>query len=657
LAAFAAHAQTFFQFQGQPGDVISNGQSGRIDSTAANPIRMVVSPGLITFNYSAPSGPTFDVSFGAINADGLLAGYTYHFDEYEAGTAPLRLDISGKSCSSYVGGSFTVRDIAHDASGAVTTLAVDFVARCGGVTPGVFGGMRYNSSIPYSQQVPSLGTATIELSSQGGDHILDGQSRSLSRDNGMITTGVGRTDSGVSVRYTSPDNRKAWTFFFDPPQSHGLDNGTYTAVIDTDDPWTYARMSVEGEGKQCASETGIFKVLDFASNEVGVITRLAVDFIQHCEGALPQLMGSIRVNSAIPYTPPTPSAEVYSLTFDSPTYPVASNSIVGVTLTFKIHGIPAPGVGVCVCSFSVTGNGGLAPLDTWTTLVTDASGQVTFHFTVSPGTTSVGAADSNHLATANATIIGDSSKPAPVFTKATSVQDMWWGGMSENGWGMSIVEHGDTLFAALYVYDFFGNPTWYVMPGGSWDATNHIYTGTLYQPTGSPFYAYDTSRFVVGDLKGTLKITFLEPNYALLDYRINGFPGHKFVEREMFGGGAATANYGDLWWGGASQNGWGVTLLQQGATLFGVWYTYDANGAPVWYVMPGGTWSASTPGKYQGTLYGTRSTSWLGLGYEASQLFASPAGPFDITFTGDGATFNYSIYGNSGTAHLVREPF
>ena len=39
------------------------------------------------------------------------------------------------------------------------------------------------------------------------------------------------------------------------------------------------------------------------------------------------------------------------------------------------------------------------------------------------------------------------------------LQDMWWSGPAENGWGMSVVQHGDRLFAAIYAYDADGAPT------------------------------------------------------------------------------------------------------------------------------------------------------------------------------------------------------
>ncbi|HEY2629867.1 MAG TPA: hypothetical protein VGI57_12115, partial [Usitatibacter sp.] len=211
------------------------------------------------------------------------------------------------------------------------------------------------------------------------------------------------------------------------------------------------------------------------------------------------------------------------------------------------------------------------------------------------------------------------------------------------------------LFGALYIYDSNGKPTWLVMPGGSWDSTHLIYSGSLYAPSGSPFYAYDTGRFAAGNAKGTITITFQDANDAIIDYVIGGISGRKFLQREVFGSGPAVSNYTDLWWGGPSQNGWGITLLEQGTTLFGVWYTYDATGAPLWYVMPDGGWSASDT--YTGHLYRTTGSPWIGTSYDPAILQVFDAGTFSIQFSGDNASFTYSADGHGGTASLVREPF
>ncbi len=234
---------------------------------------------------------------------------------------------------------------------------------------------------------------------------------------------------------------------------------------------------------------------------------------------------------------------------------------------------------------------------------------------------------------------------------------MWWAGTSENGWGLSLIQHDDRLFGALYIYDAAGNPTWVVMSGGTWDSSHTIFTGPLYEPTGSPFYAYDTTKFNVGDLKGYLTATFQDSNHAKFEYNVGSLNGGKTIAREDFGASSIVGtDHTDLWWGGDSQNGWGITITQQGSTLFPVWFTYGTSGAPLWYFMTDGTWNAAND-TYSGNMYRATGSSWIGTTYDASKLAVTKAGTFSILFTASGATFSYNADGHSGSAALVREPF
>ena len=118
---------------------------------------------------------------------------------------------------------------------------------------------------------------------------------------------------------------------------------------------------------------------------------------------------------------------------------------------------------------------------------------------------------------------------------ATRYTDMWWGGGTENGWGMSLVQHGDTIFAVLFVYADDGRPTWYVMSGGSWNLAHTVYTGDLYKPTGSPFFAYDASRFSAGSAVGSLTLTFTDASNATLDDTLGSKAGTKAISRNVYG--------------------------------------------------------------------------------------------------------------------------
>ena len=237
-------------------------------------------------------------------------------------------------------------------------------------------------------------------------------------------------------------------------------------------------------------------------------------------------------------------------------------------------------------------------------------------------------------------------------------QDLWWAGAQENGWGMSLTQHGSTIFGAFFIYDAQGQPTWVVLPGGTWNAGFTTYSGALYAPTGSWFGNYDASRLAVGPAVGNASITFTSRNSATFNYTINGVPGSKTITRQPFGAADATpvASYGDLWWGGSAQNGWGVAISQQYRTLFAVWYTYDQSGRAVWYVVPGGEWITSNA--YRGTAYRTTSSAWLGVPYNAGAFNVQPVGNVAFTFGSLGnGVMTYTIDGVTQSKPITRQGF
>jgi hypothetical protein len=241
---------------------------------------------------------------------------------------------------------------------------------------------------------------------------------------------------------------------------------------------------------------------------------------------------------------------------------------------------------------------------------------------------------------------------------APNYQDLWWGGAQESGWGMSITQHGTTIFSAMYIYDAQGRPIWAVLPGGTWNSTFTTFTGALYIPSGSPFGSYDAARFAANPSVGTATLAFSDSSNATLSYTINGVSGTKALQRQLFGVAdtTPTASYGDLWWGGTAQNGWGVAINQQYRTIFAVWYTYDAAGKTVWYVIPGGAWTAANV--FSGTAYRTTAAAWAGAAFNPASVNAQPVGTVTFTFTDiANGVMTYTVDGVSGSKPITRQPF
>jgi hypothetical protein len=263
---------------------------------------------------------------------------------------------------------------------------------------------------------------------------------------------------------------------------------------------------------------------------------------------------------------------------------------------------------------------------------------------------------------ADAAWIDAVSLPLLRTAPAYDYSDMWWAGGSENGWGVSIQQHGNGVQVnALYVYDNAGVPRWYVMSGGNWSNDFSTFTGPLYQPTGAPLNRFNTNQIVVGASVGTLTVDFSSSDTATLKYTINGISGSKQISRQRFGGsGAAPLSVGDLWWGGVAENGWGINIAQQQDALFAVWYTYGADGKAQWLVMSGGGWNGNT---YSAPLYATTGSPWLGSNYNPSALTVLQVGTMSISFSSpNAATMNYAFTagpfaGTSQSKTIERQPY
>jgi hypothetical protein len=248
-----------------------------------------------------------------------------------------------------------------------------------------------------------------------------------------------------------------------------------------------------------------------------------------------------------------------------------------------------------------------------------------------------------------------SSKPS-----FKSLKDMWWSGPAENGWGMSVVGHGAQLFNVIYAYDGGGKPTWWVMPTGSWNAGFlSSYAGDVYSPRSSPYFAYDPSRWVAGGVAGRVSLSFNGADAAALSGTFGTATVQKSIVRmDNISSDGSSFNHGvgDMWWGGESQNGWGVAITERDGALFAVWLTYDADGMPTWFVMPGGAWTDAIT--YSGSLVRTSGSPWVGVPYDASQAKVAASGTYSLHFADPHhATLAYSIDGRAGTLPLVRQPF
>lgn len=120
----------------------------------------------------------------------------------------------------------------------------------------------------------------------------------------------------------------------------------------------------------------------------------------------------------------------------------------------------------------------------------------------------------------------------------TDYSGMWFR-PPESGWGLSFHQSSTrAVFAAWYVYDATGNPTWYTIEGGRWTGAAQ-WEGTVYRTSGPPFFApaFDPAQ-VARQPAGQAAIDFTqrpgEEDYATFTYAVGGWQGTKRITRHRF---------------------------------------------------------------------------------------------------------------------------
>ena len=132
------------------------------------------------------------------------------------------------------------------------------------------------------------------LKSTAGDWIGQGLTYSYDEANTAFTTTVGQS---VQVRIEGVEQ---WTAQFALPQNGTWEPGTYGfAQRYPFQAPSQPGLSFSGEGRGCNTLSGWFEIIEIEIIGSSVI-RLAVDFLQHCEGGASSLFGAIRINSAVP---------------------------------------------------------------------------------------------------------------------------------------------------------------------------------------------------------------------------------------------------------------------------------------------------------------------------------------------------------------------
>ena len=164
LAPAAAAQSTLIHLNSQPGDYIGGGTEQTI-----TPAQGAFSAGqgannVVTVSFQAPNPSNwwtfrFAPLAGEVLTPGVYEGATrWPFQ----GPSHPGLDVSGNGAGcNRLEGRFVVLEAVY-AGSAVTQFAADFEQHCDGLTPALFGSVRFNSAVPVTRRLSVSGAKAIE---------------------------------------------------------------------------------------------------------------------------------------------------------------------------------------------------------------------------------------------------------------------------------------------------------------------------------------------------------------------------------------------------------------------------------------------------------------------------------------------------------------
>lgn len=148
--------------------------------------------------------------------------------------------------------------------------------------------------------VPGL-AGTLELTSEGGDHVGGGQAWSYSTvlADHFSAEGAGSyIDIGVSRNPGRPGPEiDYWQLRFEAPAGQRLERGTYRAARDPLRDRSLAGMDVWGHGRGCNLGGGTFIVDQVVRDADDRTVLFVASFEQRCEPSAPALRGTVRVRA------------------------------------------------------------------------------------------------------------------------------------------------------------------------------------------------------------------------------------------------------------------------------------------------------------------------------------------------------------------------
>lgn len=237
-----------------------------------------------------------------------------------------------------------------------------------------------------------------------------------------------------------------------------------------------------------------------------------------------------------------------------------------------------------------------------------------------------------------------------------------WYDQSQAGHGVNVVHQGSILFVAWYVYGSDGKLLWLVAAASR--QADGRYVGALNSFNGVPFNQINNAQAnTQTQPRGEARLALGADGKLDFAYTVDGITQTRRLEKAAFvanpptcgfttASRAGASNYTDVWWR-QSESGWGLSIVHQGDLIFVAWYTYGADGKPIWIT---GLATRQADGSFRGDLNRPASGTPFNLINGAATTFPVPvAGTFTLAFSdGETASFSYTLDGVSQSKSITR---
>ncbi|HYE87777.1 MAG TPA: nidogen-like domain-containing protein [Vicinamibacterales bacterium] len=236
------------------------------------------------------------------------------------------------------------------------------------------------------------------------------------------------------------------------------------------------------------------------------------------------------------------------------------------------------------------------------------------------------------------------------LAQATLRSATWWR-ESEGGWGLFVFDQGNVMAVAWFTYDIDGEPFWLL--SAVQPQADGSYRGDLTRVTGIPFNQGSGDVTETNQTVGNVTLRYNSDGTLRFDYSYNGQSQSKQLTRFPYGASqivcragstasrAAATNYSDVWWGGSGNPGWGLFITHVDNNLFALWYTYDGDREPMFFVIGA---ARQSDGSFTGRVHRQRN------GTPLLQINDAPASPGSMDV--GSATFRFSN-GETGTFSYI----